>query len=184
MNAPWKELFSESSKIDIISRFFDGPLRQNYSTLVRFFRRGGEVRVVTMDCRNDAAVQVANAQRNARGTHPEDIRIRAIASLQLLDSARIEAGAAPKALRVFLLPYPPNYSGYCFDDLVLLVSPTEHVFWEELRMPRLQIDLSLGSDFRKSWHHELEYLCGADHEAPDVTAYLASFSEESTRLRS
>lgn len=153
---PWQQLFGSSREVDIIARFFDGIVKDRS---LKFFRNGGSVSIVTWDPRQGGLLSTANVHRNAMSLpHRENVKNRLLTGLRLLDNARVKANAEAKRLDVFVLPYLPNYAGYCFDNRMLVLLPYEHGFDPECRAPRLLLDLAAAVSFRRFWENEMKVL--------------------------
>jgi hypothetical protein len=157
IDVPWGKFFDSSERVQIVGRFFDGPVGISYRSAVGFFRRGGFMLIITVDPRADEAMKITNDQRNIeQRTHEDDVRYRLISGLRVIDKAREEAGCATDRVEVFLLPFATNYSAYCFDDKDLIINPTEHFFLSVNRSPRVHFDLRMADGMRRFWRHETE----------------------------
>ncbi len=167
---PWTSLFATATSVDIVARFFDGPLDlAGEDTLAAFFERGGRVRVIIPDPALEALMREATEQRELSSKyHHEDVKQRLMSSLRRLQNARLRAGNPSGHCTTYAVDTLINYAGYCFDGATLLLSPYEHATEYGKRAPRFKIDLPLAPEIQEFWDHEIRVLTREDWRRDDL----------------
>lgn len=169
----WSKELAEAQEIDVVARFFDGAPSTFNQDFVRFFAKNGKLRLAITSPSEASATERAGTDRNAGSdaVHAENIVERVTRTLRILDKAAADA-RRDGSISVFLIPWPLNYSGQCFDNKRLIFGPCEHFFSQATRAPKLLIDLRISQEFANFWMHEVGELFTDQYLVPDLGAYL------------
>lgn len=159
----WRDLFDQCDRdIVIVGRFFDVPVQSvGLGSLAKYFERGGQIKVFTLDPYENKSIQIAQEQWNyavnQRQMVPAHYASRINTGVTMLENARIMAKKSPSVLKIFTLP-AINYAAYSFDGSRLIIIPYAHANSFDDPPPRFHLDIESVEMLAGFWQNEVNSL--------------------------
>lgn len=150
---PWDELLRDVDELDIVVCYFDSWVSSNWESLLRFFNRGGRMRIYLPD--PEIPDVLAQVQRRFEEYHLEVVRDKIVNTGIRLANV-IEESASPEArLVINFYPGPLNYSAIRFDRESVLLSAYEEFRKQKIDSSAVLLKIKGRAHLQKYWAKEI-----------------------------
>lgn len=146
----WSAIIDGARRIDIIVRYYGRWVRTNHEAFVRFFERGGELRIVMADPENPDVLNAVHRQFFPNLTS-EHLAGKIIDTEERARAAIAEAGSQRARLTTYYFPQALHYSAVLVDGRMLYLSIYEQFRGPNVRSSVFGIDLKKDQELEAYW---------------------------------
>ena len=152
----WDNLLPSCSRLDICVHYFDNWVSQNRRPLLDFIEKGGTIRIVLPNFKNEEVVRQINSR------FEEDSTEQRIAEKINNTKSRLEVlqreSNRTNILEVYFTDHMIWYCGIRLDNRVLILSPFEHRRNMRVEAPVVIIQLDENREIREWFDKEFSWL--------------------------
>lgn len=171
----WGKVLDEAESIDMAVLYFDSWIEEYAQELMRFFRRGGQLRVVLTSPEQEDAVKAAWVRFSKYKTFDE-FKIRIVNTIRSFQQVLEQSDTVYGHIEAYYFNEALNYAIIRVDNSKLFLSNYEHFYEERIAAPSILIDLNKSSYIKGYWAKELGGLFDKSQKL-NIQAYLLSIAD-------
>lgn len=150
----WSKLINSSSKIDIITRYFDDWLNSHSDALAQFFGRGGQIRIILPDEESNTTVKITENKLSKKGL---SLSQKVDSTISKFERIKAESGNKTSKFEHILSNGMIWYCAIRFDNDRLIIYPFKHSKRITVYRPAFFIDISEFKYVDKWFEKEMEH---------------------------